>query len=1013
MLIEFLAILAYPYRRLRWRSSRLRPTPALLGVREGSGDGGQLPGQVFSRLRVRLLLLALLASLPALVLVAFFAEERRVEAAEDARQAALQVARDTAFHHRQLVEQTRRLLLSLAYAPALRGDDPDACSESLREAVKTTSTYVNLGLIRPDGALFCSALPFNGPLDLSDREYFQRALRTRSFVAGNYMVGRVSGEPSIVFALPILTQDPARTSVLYAAVSLRWIREHVDQRMLPAGSQVIVTDSAQRVLVYLPDGHGWTGRVVGDTEIGRAIASARGETTVEARGLDGERRLFGIVPFHESSSGDSLHLAVGIPLSVAYAEATAQLMTGIAAVGLAIGALVLFMGWGAKVFVLRQMDDLRHTAQRLQGGDLSARAQVSGGIAEIEELEGAFNTMAEALEKRVREIETLNRLYATLSAVNGTIVRVREREALLGEVCRITQAFGGFLLVAAVEYAEETGTARLVAHAGDPALSAALGAGLEADAAHPDAPTWDALRRGEDVICQATETLSAQGPFFQLARLRGCRSCAVLVLKGERIFGTLNLYATDPRLFAGESLRLLREIAGDAAFGLSVTEKEAQVQYLSFHDPLTGFANRTLFQDRVAQALGRARHARRALAVMAVSVERLVQINDIFGRGTGDAVLRAVAQALSAGLREGDTIARLSGHQFGLLLADLAHAEDAAAVARRLLDRCPAAVPGPHGEVTFGLAAGVAIFPQDGEDTEHLIRHAELAMHSAVPETGYTLAFFSHAMGERVKARQAIESGLANAWARGEMALHYQPIVDLWTGEVIGAEALIRWESPALGPVRTDQFIEIAESTGLIVPLGEWIFGAACRQAKQWAEALGRPFRLAVNISPRQLAQPDFAQRFARLLEEWGSGQRCIQMGLEITESALMRNLEQAAHTLQAVRDLGVFVAIDDFGTGYSSLAYLRKLPLDTLKIDRSFVRDVVTDAHAAAVVKSIIALGQSLDLRIVAEGVETEDQFRLLQELRCDAGQGYFFAPPLPTAEFEGRFLKPRRLDP
>jgi diguanylate cyclase (GGDEF)-like protein len=972
-----------------------------------------LPRQVFSQLRMRLLLLALLASLPALALVAFFAEGRRLEAVEDARQDALQVARDTAFHHRQLVEQTRRLLLSLAYAPELRGDDPDACSGSLRQTLKTTSTYVNLGLIRPDGALFCSALPFDESLNLSDREYFQRALRTRSFVAGNYMVGRVSGEPSIVFALPVLTQDPARTSVLYAAVSLRWIRERVDQHKLPAGSQVIVTDSAQRVLVYLPDGREWTGRIIDNTEIGRAIASAQGETTAEARGLDEKRRLFGIVPFHESSGGDSLRLAVGIPLSVAYAKASAQLATGIAAVGLAIGAIVLLMGWGARVFVLRQMDDLRRTAQRLQAGDLGARARASGGIAEIEELESAFNAMAEALERRVQEIKTLNRLYATLSAVNGTIVRLRDREALLEEICRIAQVFGGFLLVAAVEYEEKTGTARLMAHAGDPELSATLRSGLELETVHPDALTWDALRRGEDVICQGLETSGPEGPFFQLARLRGCKSCAVLVLKGGRLYGTLNFYAAEPRFFEGENLRLLREIAGDAAFGLGVTEKEAQVQYLSFYDPLTGFANRTLFQDRVAQALSRARHSARSMAIVAVSVDRLIQINDIFGRVTGDAVLRAVGEALSSGLREGDTIARLGGHQFGLLLADLAHAEDVATVARRLLNRCPVAVPGPHGEVTFGFAAGVAIFPQDGEDTDSLIRHAELAMRSAAPETGHALAFFSHSMDERVKAHQAIESGLANAWGRGEMTLHYQPVVDLWTGEVLGAEALIRWESPTLGPVRPDQFIEIAEASGFIVPMSEWIFRTACRQARQWAEVLGQPFRLAVNISTRQLVQPGFAQGIAALLKESGSVQRCVQMGLEITESALMHNLEQAAHTLQAVRGLGLFVAIDDFGTGYSSLAYLRKLPLDTLKIDRSFVREVVTDPNAVAIVKSVIALGQNLDLRVVAEGVETEDQFRLLQELGCDAGQGYFFAPPLPAAEFEGRFLKPRRLDP
>jgi diguanylate cyclase (GGDEF)-like protein len=411
--------------------------------------------------------------------------------------------------------------------------------------------------------------------------------------------------------------------------------------------------------------------------------------------------------------------------------------------------------------------------------------------------------------------------------------------------------------------------------------------------------------------------------------------------------------------------------------------------------------NRVLFADRLDQALARERYRRRHVAVLMAHVDRFKEINSLHGHPVGDALLREIARRLSATIRTGDTIARTGTAAFGIILTDVAQPGDAAIVARKIARslETPVEIEGREFYITLGIGASVA--PGDGNDTETLLRNADTALHMVGSESGTRYRLYTPEIDAKARSRFEIERELRRAIERGELALHYQPIVDLGSLRVTGAEALLRWHNPRLGPIAPGVFIPIAEQSGLIVPIGEWVLQQACVQARRW-KGLGLASRIAINTSAIQLRDPEFDRRVLTILGEGDGGEGPLLLALEITESNLMDNAEHSGERLGRLRGRGVAVSIDDFGTGYSSLTYLKRLPVDTLKIDIGFVRDVTRDADDAAIVKAIVALAHSLELTVVAEGVETVEQLLLLRELGCDAAQGFFFSPAVTPERFE-----------
>jgi diguanylate cyclase (GGDEF)-like protein/PAS domain S-box-containing protein len=432
-------------------------------------------------------------------------------------------------------------------------------------------------------------------------------------------------------------------------------------------------------------------------------------------------------------------------------------------------------------------------------------------------------------------------------------------------------------------------------------------------------------------------------------------------------------------------------------------EAEEQIKNLAYHDALTGLPNRLLFNDRLSVAVAQAHRQGYRLAIFFLDVDRFKVINDSLGHSLGDRLLQGVARRLQASVREGDTVARLGGDEFILLLPALNRAEDVAKVAEKILDslKLPFRLEGRELYVTASM--GISLYPDDGADAEALIKNADTAMYRAKEQGRDNYQMYTPAMNASAVERLGLENSLRKALARDELELFYQPLLDLGTGRVHGVEALLRWRHPERGLLSPAEFMPLAEVTGLILPIGPWVLRTACARARAWQD-LGHPhLSMAVNLSARQFQQPDLVAQVKRALEETGLPPRCLD--LEITETNAMQNAEGTIHTLRELKALGVRISIDDFGIGYSSLNYLKRLPIDTLKIDQSFVRDITTDPDDAAIATAVIALAHTLKLRVVAEGVETQEQLAFLAARHCDRMQGYLFSRPLQSQEC-GEFL-------
>jgi diguanylate cyclase (GGDEF)-like protein/PAS domain S-box-containing protein len=423
-----------------------------------------------------------------------------------------------------------------------------------------------------------------------------------------------------------------------------------------------------------------------------------------------------------------------------------------------------------------------------------------------------------------------------------------------------------------------------------------------------------------------------------------------------------------------------------------------QITHSAEHDFLTDLPNRLLLSDRIGQAIALAPRHKNKIAVLFLDLDGFKHINDSLGHSFGDKLLQSVAKRLVGSVRESDTVSRQGGDEFVVLLSDAAQWEDAATTAKRLLRTVAEAHLIDRHLLHITTSIGVSIYPDDGLDAETLIKTADTAMYHAKENGRNCYQFFAPAMNIRAVERQFIEAGLRRALERHEFMLHYQPKIDMRTRTIIGAEALLRWKHPTRGSVPPEKFIPIAEDCGLILPIGAWVFREACRQARAWADEGLPVIKMAVNVSALEFRNENFLQGLFTILSETGLDPRSLEV--ELTESVLMKHAESAASILQALRQRGVQVAIDDFGTGYSSLNYLRKFPLDALKIDQSFIRQIST-GEDTAIVTAVIAMARSLKLRVIAEGVETLDELTFLKAHQCDEAQGYYFSRPVPADRF------------
>jgi diguanylate cyclase (GGDEF)-like protein/PAS domain S-box-containing protein len=609
---------------------------------------------------------------------------------------------------------------------------------------------------------------------------------------------------------------------------------------------------------------------------------------------------------------------------------------------------------------------------------------------------GVADDITARREAEIR-IRRLNRVYAVLSGINSLIVRVRDRNELFREACRIAVEDGEFGIAWVGEVDPATLDVTPVAWNGLDDGVAPAKASARDDSPVGQGMVGRAVRDKKPVVTNDMEANPAAGGSRRAEALRkGMNSIiAMPLIVGEDVKATLTLFAKERNFFSEEELLLLAELAGDISFALDHIEKADRLNYLAYYDELTGLANRTLFLERLEERLLAARTHQSRLSVTVLDVERLRSINDAFGRHVGDALLKQAADRLVRLRGDATRLARIGSGNFAVVSADI---ESEAEVGRMTEEKLRTCFEPPfriaERELTVPAIAGIAMYPSDGDDAETLLRCAASALKLAKAR-GERYLFFEAKMTERIAERLSLENKLRQAIEKQEFVLHYQPKIDLESRQIVGVEALIRWQSPE-GLVPPVKFIPLLEETGLILQVGAWALERAALDHRRWVEQRLSAPRVAVNVSAIQLRQRDFASVVEKAI---GAGLARTGVDIEVTESFVMEDLAESVAKLKAVRALGMGVALDDFGTGYSSLAYLARLPIETLKIDRSFISTMLKDPDTMTLVEMIINMAHSLRIKVVAEGVETEEQAAVLRRLRCDQMQGYLFSKPLPEA--------------
>lgn len=951
-------------------------------------------------LRLRILMLVLLAALPGFLAAGLTAYRAMREAESNAR---INLIRVTARAQGDFTDAVADAKAALGDIGSVLQQGPDACPAVARTIWKQNPDYLNAGILDAGGQVVCSLGPLAQADWADDLAVLRRAMLTTGAVVGEFRRGGLSAEPHLLIAQAVDLPSGERR-VVFTVLALHDLLNSWNLRDLPPGAQVSVLDSRGHPVVQLENA---AADVV-------TQALANGQSAPGAPRIHAARSGKHLVVWSraEAAAGGGTML-IRIERALLYREAWSRLLQGMVLMAAGLLLVLVLASTAGRRMILWPIHALIEAARRLEQGDLRARVELSRDTSEIGRAAAAFNAMAAELQRHseereqyLREIERLNRIYSILTAIKGAILRITDAQTLMDETCRIACEIGGFPLVMIGEVDAEARQIRAVSSAGRDA-SLVSHHTLPLDPADPGAHGLAAIAAREKRIAVVNRFQQdpATTPWHALAQRLGIRAGAAFPLSFEThdLQRVLVLYADEEDSFEAEELRLLEQLAQDTALGLHKIATEQELAHASTHDVVSGLPNQALLEDRLAYAIARA-HANpgRLLAVCVIDTG-FQRLTSQAGWHAGYAFLRQVGHQIGEQLGDGDLAGHLPGARFAIVLVDLNDPDSTQSRIRQLLERISELAARAHPDLVLpGPRAGVSMFPADADQASTLLDKAQAALATVRDTIAAPLQFFAPEVNIALQENRKLERYLRDAIENGELSLHYQPIIEVASGQLRGFEALARWTSPDLGEIPPSKFIPVAENSGLIGPIGEWVLAAAARQAFAWQRAGATNLRIALNISPWQLRDLGFPERAGKLLAGLGGRLEGVTLAMEITESQLITDIDSCIAFLARLKALGIALYVDDFGTGYSSLSYLHRLPVDALKIDKSFIERLETSPQSRSIVQSIIALAAALDLTTIAEGIEREDQFDVIRRLGCRYAQGFMLGRPMAATAAE-----------
>jgi len=958
--------------------------------------------KLFSSIHGRLLVPLALAILVLGGLASYNAVYTRNLQSQQTQMIALRLAQYIALDQSRRVDDARQMLTLLATLnPKKLLDGGADCNATLAEIRQRQTRYANLGVIAPNGEVICSALPFDKSIRLDKRQYFRRTLETGSFALGDYQMGFITGRGSLNAGYPLLDDGGRVAAVVFVALDLGWLSQDLSKIPLPDSTIATLVGDDGTVLMRYPD-DGLIGKPFGQG-YSLPILSKTDETVGDFSNANGDSRLFASTLLPDWNGG-SPRVIVSISSKAAYGDIDEMFLKQI--MGLLFVSLMALSGawlW-ARRLVLEPIDVLTRASQELHRGNLKARVALSLPVSEMAELATSFDAMAAALDEKYQQIErqdgellTINNALETLSAGNHALLRAVDETQLLKEMCQAAVAVGGYPL-AWVGYLQDNGNKPLVV-VGQAGASGSFNPNW-CESAGDGRAAERALRTARTVVSKNLCGETSASEWREFVDRFGLASCIAmpLVING-RAMGVFTIYSHRDDGFDSKEQAILEEMAQDLAFGINALrtrlqkdEAEEKIRYTAYHDPITTLPNYNQLMKWLAEAIVAQGQENPQFALLNMGLDRLRDISASLGYEVGNELLKEVATRVGKQLLPGERLARLQNDELAVFLPG-ANATDAKVRAGDIL----AVIAQQRYQLRdLNLAiharAGIALYPKSATTPAELIQQAVTALYLA-RDNKDDCAFYSPKDNNNKKYLLELAGKLHEGLEKNQFELFYQPKICMTSGRVLGLEALARWFHPEDGFISPEVFIPVAEQTGMIHRLSRWVLETSAQQLQRWRQQ-GIHLPVAVNLSPQDIHDSDLCDFIEALVSRLQLDAGMLEV--EITESAILEDPDFALQQLTRLRAMGISLYIDDFGTGFSCLGSLKKLPFNAIKIDKSFVIDMLKDGDAKVIVNSTIALAHELNLSVVAEGVETPEVWEELKALGCNTAQGYLMAKPM-----------------